>query len=438
MEQFKNDLRSLTQKICRELEGQEIPSKPVWTVVNPPGSAPHVALDVERPALSDLHFSITVGLSRLPEYTAAADAVENERELREGIIVDAGGLLREAERINLTRALLTNFLWRYLREGVQLNWDETRFVETFNELRAELRSRSVVFHTTLPLSNLKMEIDTLDFGDELQLLPASIKELERWINTDRSLPPLGASRPQWNTHYVDRPAVLHARQTVVGRPPSTDLHAVLAQVPQVNADHVITAIRLVMNAPISVILQEHNSEGLMAFGGVTTSWGWSPPPLGPLATLDQEKATEVIHVCQLLQTSPNIDHVRLPLRRWESSLLRQSLEDRLIDAWISLEALLLGGREGELSYRAAVRLAEFLGTSGADRKAIYDATRTSYQWRSAIVHALSSSRLARRSPLQETVLLTTEHLRSALLKVLDLPGRFDPDKLESNLLSRDA
>jgi len=438
VEQLRSALCSLTLAICGQLEGQAIPKRPVWTVVNPPGAAPYVALDVERLALSDLRFTLSIGLLKLPEYTAVADAVENDPELREGIIVDAGGFLREPERINLTRALVTNFLWRYLREGVRLDWDETRFGETFNEVRAELRRKSIVFHTTLALSNLKMDIDALDFGNELNLLPASIEELERWLNPDRSLPPLGAGPPQWNTHYVERPAVLHARHTVVGRPPSTNLHAVTSQLPQVNADYAITALRLVLNAPISVILQEHDSEGLMAFGGGGTSWGWSPPPLGPLATLDQEKATQVVHVWQLLQTSPNIEHVGLPLRRWESSLLRASYEDRLIDAWVSLESLLLGGREGELSYRAAVRLAEFLGTNGVDRKAIYDATRISYKWRSTIVHALSSRKLARQYPLQETVRLTTEYLRLALLKVLELHGRFDPNNLELDLLSRDA
>ena len=176
----------------------------------------------------------------------------------------------------------------------------------------------------------------------------------------------------------------------------------------------------------------------MAFGGGGPSWGWSPPPLRPFATLDQEKATRVIHVWQLLQRSPNIDRLRLPLRQWESSLLGPSVEDRLIDAWISLEALLLGGREGELSHRAALLLAEFLATSGVDRKAIYDVTRISYRWRSAIVHALSPKKLARRYPLQEIVSLATEYLRLALLKVLELPGQFDPNKLESDLLSREA
>ena len=222
MEQIKNSLRTLTHAICGQLDGAEIPTRSVWTVVNPPNAAPHVALDVDRPALSDLRFSLSIGLLQLPEYGAAAEAVENDPELREGIVVDAGGFLHEPDRINNTRALLTNFLWRYLREGEQLDWDESRFEKTFNELNAELRRKSVVFHTTLPLSNLKVEVTGLDFGDELKLLPASIGELERWMNPDRSLPPFGTGPPQWNTHYIDKPAVLHSRHTVVGRPPPAD------------------------------------------------------------------------------------------------------------------------------------------------------------------------------------------------------------------------
>ena len=407
-------------------------------MVTPADSAPYVALDADRPALSDLRYSLTLGLLKLPEYAVSADAVENDAGLRDGIIVDAGGYLHKPERINSTRALLTNFLWRYLREGEQIDWDEPRFVETFNELRAELRRKTVLLHTTLPLSNLKMDIAEVNFGDELKLLPASIHELERWINRDQSLPPLGASLPLWNTRYVDRPAVLHARQIVVGRPPPIDLHAIAEATARVNSDQAITALRLVMNAPVSIIFQEQDTEGFMAFGGGGTSWRNSTAPLGPVAKLDRENATQVNQVWQLLQASPNMGLLRVPLRRWESSLLRASFEDRLIDAWVGLEALLLAGQEGELSYRAAVRLAEFLGTNGVERKAIYDVTKVSYAWRSVIVHALSSKKVAKRLPLEEVVRVTTEHLRSALLKVLKLPGRFDPNKLESDLLSRES
>ena len=413
--QVRTALHALTLKVCRDLEGQEIPTSPIWTVGRSPDSPPYVAMDPLRPALSELRTSLTLWLFSSPEYSAVADAVEAHPELRDGIIVDDGGSLQKPERTNITRAFAMNFLWRYLREGTQLDWDETRFAEAFDELTTDLSRKSVVFHTRMPLSKLKMEIDELDFGD-LKLEPATIDELERWLNPASSLPPIGTGRPQWDGDYLDRPAVLHARQTVVGRPPSTDLQAGLGQLPRVNADPAITALRLIMSAPISVIFQEGHTDGLMASGGRGMQWGRTPPLGGPIVTLDSGTAVQVIHVWQVLQTSPSIDILSLPIRRWESSLMRPSSEDSLIDAWISLEALLLGGAEGELSYRASVRLAELLGTGGADRQDIYDATRISYRWRSIIVHGLPRGGFTAQNPLQRTVQRTTETLRSALLE----------------------
>jgi len=421
MEEFKAALRSLTERVCRELEGQEIPKKDIWTVIDTPKAAPHVALDVERPAFSNIRFGLSLGLFRLPEYGAVSEAAENDTELRQGIIIDAGGYLRPPERTNLTRALVTNFLWRYLREGQRLDWDQARFDETFDELRTALAGKSVVLHSIMPLSNLNVAIDALDFGEELQLRPASLEELEHWLNPDRTLGPLGAGPPQWNSHYVDRPGVLHARHVVVGQPPPPALQPLPDHLPRVNVNQAITALRLVLNAPIAVIFQEQDSEGMMAFGGRGTTWGWSPTFLGPVATFDEEKGAEVIRVWKLLQTSPNIDLLTLPLRWWESSLLRTGYQDRLIDAWIGLEAL--------LHDRYPVRLAKFLGANEADTTVIKTNAGISYGWRSVIVHAEDSTKVAKRQLLQEAVRLTTEYLRSALLKTLDLPGTFDPNIL---------
>ena len=438
MKHVKSSLRSLTRAVCGQFDIVEIPTRTIWTVANSPDTAPHVAMDFSRPALDDLHFSLNIDLLNLPEYEAAADAVENVPELSEGVVIDSGGVLHGPERTNMTRALLMNFLWRYLREGKRLDWDENRFDETLKELRGELGRKSIVIHTTLPLSNLKMDIDVLDFGDELKLVPASIEELERWLNPDRGFPPLGTGPPQWNTQYVDRPAVLHARRSVVGLPPPTNPQEALGNLPRVNADQAITALRLVLNAPISIVFHEQVSEGMMAFGGRSTRWGWTPPTLGPVATLDDEKATHAIQVWQQLKSSRNTKLMRLPLRRWESSLLRTNPEDRLIDAWISLESLLLGGLQGELSYRAALRLAEFLGSSGIERNNIYDVMRVSYRWRSMIVHGLKDKKFTRKNPLRETVVHTIEYLRLALLSVLNLPRRFDPNTLESDLIGRES
>ena len=77
--------------------------------------------------------------------------------------MDGLGLLRIPEGTNVTRALITNFLWEYLGEGERLDWNESRFDEKFVDLMSQLRRKSVVIHTILPLSNLKIDVDELDF-----------------------------------------------------------------------------------------------------------------------------------------------------------------------------------------------------------------------------------------------------------------------------------
>jgi hypothetical protein len=120
MESFRTELRSLIQMVCRELRGVEIPSRPLWTVVSQGDAPPHVPKDTDRPAFADLRFNLTIGLLRFPEYGAVADAVEEQPELKEGIIVNECGGLLKPEKDNITRAFVTNFLCRrlFLQPGV--------------------------------------------------------------------------------------------------------------------------------------------------------------------------------------------------------------------------------------------------------------------------------------------------------------------------------
>ena len=436
MEKVRIALSSLTSKVCGLLEKIEIHEQPVWTVVEQPGQAPHVALDPTRPAISEIQAGLSLRLLGMPEYKSVALAIAEEPGLQDGIIIDVLGGLQKPEETNITRALVANFLWGYLGEGTQLGWDQTRFDEAFDALIEELEKKSILFQLVVPLSNLKIEVDSIEFDEELRLAPASVEELERWLNPNDFLGVFGSGRPRWDNNYVDRPAVLHARRNVVGSPPSKSFEP--GRMPRFNIGPVITALRLVMEVPTLPLFQEQRNEGLMTFGSGGTSWTRTAPPSPfQIATLDEKHSNQVKAVWDALQNSPNVDQLKLPLRRWESAISRPNLEDSLIDAWISLEALLLGGQTAELSFRAAVHLAEFLGTSGSERKQIFEEAKISYTWRSVIVHGSSSKRVAKKQSLNKTTEITLDRLRSALLRVLELPHRFDPSKLESDLLSRD-
>ncbi len=437
MDQFRDALAVLAQAVCERFSGIEIPTRNTWTVVAEP--TPHVALDVDRPAMGDLRFQLDLWLLGMQEYLATADAVETTPELAPGIVIDMAGTLHQPERTNLTRAFVTNFLWRFLQEGAQLDWDEARFDDAFQELERTVSERSIVVHTTMPLSNIKAEVVDFSFGDDLTLSPASIQELEQWINRNNFLSPLGEGPPQWDASHVDNPAVLRSRRTVIGRPRDPNKLPEIEHLPNGIIDQAVLSLRLALDAPIAISFTQTDVEGLMAFGGTGTSWsGAVGSPRGRFAVLDASRADEVAHIWQRLEESPNTDLLRLPLRRWSASLHRSSLEDRLIDTWIGLEALLLNGSQGELTYRAALRLAELLGASGNDRKRIYTEAKHSYAWRSAIVHGLKTNKLSARQSLHQTVSASSGWLRSALLNILELTTLFDPEKFELRLLQRDS
>ena len=281
-----------------------------------------------------------------------------------------------------------------------------------------------------------MDMDELELGNGLSLRPATIEELERWLNPDLIQSVVISDPPIWRISHVDRPAVLHGRKTIVGRPATLDAGFPLPDFAGSTVAQVVSAIRLTMAHPISILFQVSESEGLMAFGGRGMNWSLMPTLGGPIANIDEEKAAEIVALLKVIKNSPNIERLMIPLWRWESLLTRPNLENKLIDAWVSLEALLQIDKE--LSFRASMRLAEFLGTSGEHKKDIYDKTKLSYDWRSAIVHGGKTKRLANRQSLEETVRLTTHSLREALLKVLALNNQFNPEELESRLLKRET
>jgi hypothetical protein len=117
---------------------------------------------------------------------------------------------------------------------------------------------------------------------------------------------------------------------------------------------------------------------------------------------------------QFLQEMPEFHRLRLPIRRWEFSLFRSNQEDRLIDAWIGLEALCESNR-GHLERQ----IARVLG-SGEDDSNVRNQAKIIYRWRDTIVHSLGRENISARQPLRDAALVAREYLRQALLESMAL------------------
>ncbi|NQW18414.1 MAG: hypothetical protein HQ478_13100 [Chloroflexi bacterium] len=80
--------------------------------------------------------------------------------------------------------------------------------------------------------------------------------------------------------------------------------------------------------------------------------------------------------------------------RLQEGMKRTQSEDAVIDFSIGLEALLLAGEHGELSYRFALRGATILGGSTESKREQFRQLRSFYDTRSSIVHASSAPKRA--------------------------------------------
>ncbi len=86
-----------------------------------------------------------------------------------------------------------------------------------------------------------------------------------------------------------------------------------------------------------------------------------------------------------IQAAQEDRRVALALRRFDAAYSRDEDEDRLIDLWIAFEAIVLPDGRSELSYRAALRIAQLAG-DGPNRRDAFQQARDSYGYRSQVVH----------------------------------------------------
>jgi hypothetical protein len=73
-------------------------------------------------------------------------------------------------------------------------------------------------------------------------------------------------------------------------------------------------------------------------------------------------------------------------QRFRFAYDRRAAEDRLIDCWIALEALVLSDSTQELSYKAAMRIARLIGHDSAERLELFGRLKHLYSARSKVAH----------------------------------------------------
>lgn len=135
----------------------------------------------------------------------------------------------------------------------------------------------------------------------------------------------------------------------------------------------------------------YTGEGIAYQPGIPGSrrdyWPWEGLPLPSYSGDYEFKRSERSTLRAIYRAVRTVSStLELALRRFDMAYSRELDEDRLIDCWVALEALFLPGIDrGELSYRASLRAAYYVGTA-RDRQTVFRHRRDSYQVRSEVVH----------------------------------------------------
>lgn len=159
----------------------------------------------------------------------------------------------------------------------------------------------------------------------------------------------------------------------------------------------------------------------------STRWNFRPRP----CPLDAAAVASLVSVWRDaracgLESSKGARSVMYALGRFNSALERTDTQDRLVDLMIAAEALLLSGKNDELSLRLAVRAASFAEGDGAARRSVYETMRTAYGLRSKVVHG----GLVGEGALREVIRDVEDVIRAALRKALS-------DSVDRSRLTKD-
>lgn len=430
MEQFREALKTFLIECCRQLAG-ESPQLRIWTrIVREDGGRTSFPQETRADfSRSLLRFRLGDLNSRIPAFNSLVKIVREDPQLRSALLVDAGSKPITEEKSEvwwLENMLAGRLLYSYVDRANGFRFDEKIFNGLFDDFRKDVESPDITVIALSPLMNAEIESDQIQVDDNMQLRQLSTDELEEWLNAETLLP--------------SQPLTVHeltSLQSAIEIVYQEKRYSALGS----NADarekvsRLMTAMRLLTDASPRLAFTKTRTSGFFT-SGLSTSWSSSVLRHGPSAKVNKSQESGLVELYRKLGSGPNLTIVGLAVARWNSAADRLTEEDKLIDYWIALESLFVPDTTQELSYRTALRIAAFLGFKGIERKQIYEQMKESYSLRSEIVHGYIRKR-KKKLGSTELINLSRSYLRQALLKILESNHRFDPSKLEAQLLEKE-
>lgn len=178
------------------------------------------------------------------------------------------------------------------------------------------------------------------------------------------------------------------------------------------------------------------SESVRAYPTAFDDGVWlATPPVVPSNQLDS--------IAEILTTSSTFTNRRMKLAnsRLNSCMLRENLEDKILDACIGLEALFSDSGKQEMTHKLALRIAavsRYFEQGGCPKRDIFAAVKKIYSLRSSIAHGESGSSKDATVTVDGIEYLTVDFaidlLRECIIALGSNPVFLSPEKIDFYIL----
>jgi hypothetical protein len=310
-----------------------------------------------------------------------------------------------------------------LEQGFEHAWHHlTKFVYDFESLK---------YVWKIHLTGIKTEVNHVDLSDTVCLRRANLDEQTRaWHVTNERTEPWGMSDvpqlpPVYSGHRIPYVvAEIPARHTFPRQRPDSSYARSIG-------NRLVEALRLVGDGGVhghTIWRDDHNpfvrDPYPIEWFDMTypVQWGY------PEYVVTPHRAETLVHLWESMDAPTTPGALALARRRFEDSYRRNALVDRLLDYWIGLEALFLK-KDAELSFRASLRIAQYLGETPDEKLDTYNLARLSYGARSKVAHGDV------KVPEEAMVVATGDLLRRAIRRTIEEGFPPDGDALDRALLS---
>jgi hypothetical protein len=355
----------------------------------------------------------TMGLLRnwesWPQFVEVLAVVRANHDLGELMLTDAGAnRVAEASEAWALSAVMAQFLHDYIEAvgSQRVTWNEDVFSSLYNVFAESIQRGGYVLTLWTPLYNC----DASSVQEPIELAPG-ISIVEPDEKTRLKLLP---------TWLLDSPPHNPAKYYVRAEE-RVPFHRFPSETRQMASGRVVTGVRLAVggNAYIRdtrAVPQLGSCRVMGVFGGYSVGL---PPPPWPF-NLDKPSVVhpeDIEAIKSLTGHVPKLnEEFPIAVTRFTSTTERSNPSDRLIDANIGLENMLLQGIRDELAFRLALRGAWLLADTPSSRLTEYKQLQRIYRARSVVVHGSPKS----ASPEPEIVDAAIDSLRRVLRKAATL------------------